>query len=384
MPPSTPGHRDAWVEIDLAAIGANARALGSLCSPGCVIAPVVKANAYGHGSVPVSRALGEAGCGVLCVATLDEAFELRSAGIRTRILLLYEPPLHALGDALLANAEVTLGSADGLEAALALPAADRRRLAIQLKIDTGMSRQGLLADRMERVEAQLRSLAGSVRGVWTHLANGADRATATAQLGRFDRAVSWLRDIGIEGERHTSGSAAIMAGYGTAYEMARPGLALYGCCPAEWPDTGMALPIPLRPAMSVRARPSRVEWLPVGARVGYGGTFEVKKPARIALLPVGYADGMRRDLANGMSCVLVSGRKVPVVGRASMDSCTVDVTELGADVPIGRHSVFTLVGRDGNQVVAIEELARAARTIPQEILLGFDRRLPVSYEAYLA
>lgn len=189
MPELQLGHRDAWVEVDLDAIVANAHALLSLCSPVCRLAPVVKANGYGHGAVQVSRALTEAGFGAICVATLDEAIELRSAGIRGRILLLYEPPFRALGHAFDANVEVTLGSPEGLEAVVALPESDRHQIAIQLKLDTGMSRQGLCPDRIDRYEGALRLLAGAVRGVWTHLADGANQPTATAQLKQFDEAV---------------------------------------------------------------------------------------------------------------------------------------------------------------------------------------------------
>ena len=379
MPESKVEHRDAWVEVDLDAIVANAGRLASLCASGCRSAPVVKANAYGHGAVPVSRALVDAGFDALCVATLDEALELRSAGIGVRILLLYEPPARAIGEALDARVEVTLGTREGLMAARALSATDRRRIGIQLKLDTGMSRQGLRHDRIEEFEDDLRALAGAVVGVWSHLSNGADRVVTTAQLGRFDLAVGWLRGLGIDAERHTSGSAGILAGLGTAYEMARPGLAVYGVVPAEWADSAVPLPIELVPAMAVRARPVRAEDLEVGARVGYGGTFEVTEPTQVTLLPVGYADGLRRSLGNGRSCVIHSGVKLPVVGRVSMDSCTVDTTALGPGRLVDRDSVFTLVGSDLGQTTTIEELARTAATVPQEILLGFDDRLPFVY-----
>jgi alanine racemase len=373
------GHRDAWVEVELDAIVANARALASLCAPDCQLAPVVKGNAYGHGAVAVSRALTEAGFGMLCVATLDEAIELRSARIRGRILLLYEPPLGALDDVLDANVEVALGTPEGLEAVAALSETDRHRMAIQLKLDTGMSRQGLRLDRIEQLEDALRLVAGSVRGIWTHLADGANQQTATEQLKRFDEAVLWLRCLGIAAERHTSGSAAILAGYGTAYEMARPGLALYGVIPDEYAETGAALPVELRPAMAIRARPIRVEWLPSGTPVGYGGTYKTTKPTKLVLLPIGYGDGLCRSLGNGRSRAIYHGRKATIVGRVSMDSCAVDVTDLGPTPPVNRDSVFTLVGGEGGERTSIEELARAAGTIPQEILLGFDDRLPIVY-----
>ena len=294
---------------------------------------------------------------------------------------MYEPPLAAIKNALERDVEITVGTPEGLTAMRVLAPAERGRVRIQLKLDTGMSRQGLRVHGLDRYEADIRALAGQVKGVWTHFADGADRIGTNAQLELFDQAIAWLRGLGIDAERHTSGSAAILAGLGTAYEMVRPGLALYGLTPAEWNDRGLALPAKLTPVMSVRARAVRLEHLPSGTRVGYGGTFEVAQPAWIALLPVGYADGWRRTLGNGRSFALHSGEKVPVVGRISMDSCTLDVTSLAGIASLGRDSVFTLVGADGDARITIEELARVSGTIPQEVVLGFDDRLPMVYLA---
>lgn len=373
-------HRDAWAEVDLGAIVQNVEAIASLCAPTCRLAPVVKANAYGHGAIEVAAALRRADVGAVCVATLDEALTLRNAGLDLRILVLFDIPARALPDAMDTDVELTVGTAETMDALLALPERDRRRLTLQLKLDTGMSRQGIRFDRLESVREQVTALAGSIRGVWTHLADGADPRSAGDQLRHFDEMVGELWSWGLEAERHTSASSAILAGYGTSYEMARPGLSVYGVLPDEWTDRGLTTSIKVRPAMTVRARAARLDWLPAGAQVGYGGTFVLPERSLIALLPLGYADGIRRGLGNGRSSVLCAGARAPIVGRVSMDSCTVDVTAL-ADRSLDRNSVFTLVGADGPESVTVEELARVVETVPHDILVGLGQRLPRTYRA---
>lgn len=369
-------HRDAWVEVDLGAVVANAQALAGWLGGVARVAPVVKANAYGHGAVPVSRALAAAGFGPFCVATVDEAIRLREAGIGGAIIVLYEPPLRALSDAAQAGLDVTLGDAWAVELVSRRPAAERERLRFQLKIDTGMTRQGLQLDDLEALRLPLRALAGRVRGIWTHFADGADRDLTGVQLARFDDAVATLRNLGVEAPRHVAGSAAVLAGLGRRYEFARPGLSLYGAIPTEFSEHIGPARIELRPAMAVRARSVRLADVPSGTAVGYGGTFVTERPSRLATLPLGYADGLRRSLGNGQGCALTAGRRVPIVGRISMDSCVVDVTDIDGIDPA---TVFTLLGPDGADAITLEEISQRAGTIPQEMAVGFDSRLPYTY-----
>lgn len=372
----TIAHRNAWVEVDLDAVVANAQALGEWVGGAARIAPVVKANAYGHGAVPVSRALATAGFAPLCVATIDEGLALRDAGIGGGVIVLYGPPLRALRDAADAQLDVTLGDGASVGWVARLSASERRGLRLQLKIDTGMTRQGIRPDELDALRPSLARLAGSVRGVWTHLADGADlRATAT-QLARFDEAVALLRGLGIDAPRHVAGSAAVLAGVGRQYEFARPGLSLYGAVPAEFTEHLGAAPIALRPAMAVRARSARLVEVPAGTAVGYSGAFTTARPSRLATLPLGYADGLRRSLGDGRGQVLVGAMRASIVGRISMDSCVVDVSDVGA---AGRDSVFTLLGHDGPDAITLEEMARWAGTIPHEMALGFAARLPYVY-----
>jgi alanine racemase len=173
-----------------------------------------------------------------------------------------------------------------------------------------------------------------------------------------------------------AGSAAVLAGAGRRYEFARPGLSLYGAIPAEFSEHSGRAGIELRPAMAVRARSVRLADVPTGTAVGYGGAFVTERPSRLATLPLGYADGLRRSLGNGQGCALGAGRRVPIVGRISMDSCVVDVTDIEGIDPA---TVFTLLGTDGADAITLEEISQRAGTIPQEMAVGFDSRLPYTY-----
>lgn len=372
----TTAHRDAWVEVDLDAVVANARALEAWMDSTARIAPVVKANAYGHGAAAVSRALAAAGFGPLCVATVDEGLALRAAGIGGDVIVLYGPPLRAIRDASEARLDVTLADATSVEWVAQLPGVEREALRLQLKIDTGMTRQGLRLEEFERLRPSLMVLADSVHGVWTHFADGANARTTSSQLVRFDDAVARLRGLGIDAPRHVAGSAAVLAGVGRKYEFARPGMSLYGVVPVEFAAQLGAAPIMLRAAMSVRARPVRLVDVPAGTEVGYSGTFTTKHRSRLATLPFGYADGLRRSLGDGRGEVLVGRTRAPIVGRISMDSCVVDVSNIEA---AGRDSVFTLLGTDGSIAITLEELSSRADTIPHEMAVGFAARLPYVY-----
>ncbi len=369
-------YRDAWVEVDLGAVVANARALADRLGGIRRLAPVVKADAYGHGAVPVSGVLAEAGFGPFCVATIEEGIRLREGGINTRIIVLYEPPLRAMPDAADAGLDVTLADTGVVKRLSLRPAFELERFRFQLKIDTGMTRQGIGLDDLQALRRPLGSLARCVSGIWTHLADGADRNLVDVQLARFDDAVALLRNLGIEAPRHIAGSAAVLAGFGQGYEFARPGISLYGAVPTEFSDTFGSNTVELRPVMAVRARSIRIADVPRGTAVGYGGTFVTERRSRLATLPVGYADGFRRSLGNGQGSALITGIRAPIVGRISMDSCVVDVTGIGG---VDRAAVFTLVGSDGADWISLEEISRCAATIPQEMAVGFDSRLPYVY-----
>jgi alanine racemase len=368
-----PSHRRAWIEIDLDAVVANAAALRSLLPGSTRLMAVVKADAYGHGAIPVALALERSGVDRFGVATLDEALALRDAGVRGRILVLYDIPAEAVTDARAASLELSAGSLDALRT---LIGGAPSRPFVHLKIDSGMTRQGVRLAEIEPGAAELRHAAPWIAGIWTHLRDGADVESAAGQRAEFGRALDALAALGVRGERHVSASAAILSGGMADEEVVRPGLALYGAVPDEFAASGGSLPVSLRPAMAVRARPVRLVEVPAGTPVGYGGTFVTDAPSRLATLPVGYADGIARTLSNGRGSTLVRGQPVPIVGRISMDSLVVDVSHIP---DAGREDVFTLLGSDGDEEISIEEMAAAAGTIPQEIGVRFNARLPRLY-----
>jgi alanine racemase len=368
--PSQWGGRPAWAEIDLDALAGNVRILAARAAPARLWA-VVKANAYGHGAIACGKAALEAGADGLAVICVDEAEELRRAGIDAPILLLaYTPPsdserVVALG------LRPTVASWDSVEA---LAAAARRagsRVPIHLELESGLNRQGLAPDALVALAQRARETPGiDVEGLFTHF--------AAAEEGdqRFTRAqFEVLREVSARlpfvKERHCSASASVLLDHEMALEAVRTGLSLYGYRPAPWCGTDAEL----RPVMSLRAHVARVMDVGRGATVGYGRTWAAARPSRIALVMYGYADGYRRIFGN-RAHVLLRGRRAPVVGRVAMDMCMVDATAVPGVQP---GDVATLLGRDGEERVDADELATLADTISWEILAGVAARVPRLY-----
>jgi len=383
--------RSAWLEIDLDAIAANARAIRSILAPGVGLAPVVKADAYGHGLTVVARTLVASGVDVLCVATFDEAVVLRDAGIEHPVLVLFQPPFSALEEAAARRIDVAASDAGRLDALL--DAWDRIRrawpggssggpvpdLRLHLEVETGLERAGVAPERVPAALTAIGARAGVVvAGLWSHLASAPDRAVTADQVARFDRARDLVAAAGLRcPPRHIDASGALFAGTAPHLELVRPGLSIYGVLPTDLPVApevaGAAAA--LVPAMSLRARPLRLEDVPAGHGVGYGGRWVAPRPSRVATLPVGYGDGWGYGAAGAEA--LVRGRRVRQVGTVAMDAIMVDVT----DVPgVGPADEFVLLGGQGDDRITAHELARHRTTIPYEILAGMSRRLPRVYD----
>jgi len=370
LEPARWGGRPVWAEIDLDALAANLRILASRAAPAKVYA-VVKANAYGHGAVACGRAAVEAGAAGLAVICLDEAEELRRAGIDAPILVLgYTPP----SDAARAVALGVAPTVAAPELAEALSAAARPRGAVvlvHLELESGLNRQGLPPDALVALAERARGMAGlRVQGLFTHFA-AAEEGDQRFTRRQFDvlREVSarlpWIP------ERHCSASASVLLDREMALEAVRTGLALYGYRPAPWCGTDADL----HPVMALRSRLARILEVEPGATVGYGRTWAAGRRSRIGLVMCGYADGYRRGFSN-RAHALVRGRRVPVVGRVAMDMCMVDLTAVpGAEV----GDVATLLGRDGEEKVDADELAALDSTISWEILAGVTARVPRLY-----
>ena len=351
-----------WAEVDLGAIRHNVRTLKHRAADARLMA-VVKADAYGHGAVPASRATLEAGAGSLAVVTVEEGAELRRAGIDAPILVFTDLLPHELALAGEYRLQVTAHS---------IPSA--RRIAAQLgleahlKINTGMNRWGVEPDEVGEAR---KVLGAQLAGVYTHLASAdSDEEATRRQLEVFDDVLA-ARDFG--GVLvHTANSAGTLWHPSSRYDCVRPGIALYGLHPVG--DEGDPADEDLRPALSLKSYVAGVRRLPLGEGVSYGLTFRAQAPMFAATVPVGYAEGYRRILSNRASA-LVRGERRPLLGRVTMDACVFGVDD---GVEVGDEVV--LVGEQGGESVRAEEVAGWSDTINYEVTTGIDaRRVERSY-----
>jgi alanine racemase len=370
LTPSAWGGRPAWAEVDLDALAHNVRLLAGRAAPARVWA-VVKANAYGHGAVACGRAALEAGAAGLAVVCVDEGEELRQAGVEAPILVVgYTPPSDAERVVAL-RLRPTVGAWELVEA---LGAAARRAgwtVPLHLELESGLNRHGLLPGALVDLAERARGAPGvEVEGLFTHFA-AAEEGDQRFTRRQFDVLREVSARLPFVRERHCAASASVLLDPEMRLDAVRAGLSLYGYRPAPWCGTDADL----RPVLSLRARVARVLDVERGATVGYGRTWAAARPARIALVMCGYADGYRRVFGN-RAHVLVRERRAPVVGRVAMDMCMVDVTAVPG-VAVG--DVATLIGKDGEERVDADELATLADTISWEILAGISARVPRLY-----
>ena len=347
--------------------------------------PVVKANAYGHGAVEVAAALETAGAGGFCVATFDEAAQLRGAGVRAAILILYPIPGWQAAEAADLGVAVTAGDADLLaELLAAAPPMPPEPLEIHLEVETGLGRGGFIAAELPAAATRIRQTQGvRLVSAWTHLQAAEDADRTRRQLELFDAAAAALRSAGHDLPRHLAASGAMLTGDVAALDGVRPGLAIYGLVPDELlADPRVArrgAGAQLRAVMSLHARPVRVRDLPSGWGIGYGPSFVTARPSRIATLPLGYGDGWSRALSN-RAWALVRGTRVPIVGNVAMDAVMVDVTDVAGE-PVSSADEFVLLGRQGQAAITAADLAAARGTNSWEVVTAMAARLPRVYHA---
>lgn len=363
----------AWREVDLTALHHNARVLTDALAPGTELMAVVKAEAYGHGGAAVAIALQKAGVRSFAVACLAEGIALRKAGIRGTILILgYTVPEEA---PLLAHWRLTQTVADA-DHGRAL-AAQRRRVHVHLALDTGMHRLGIPAENREEIMEMFRLPALAVDGVFSHLCvseslEAEDVAYTQEQLTLFYDTVAWLRAAGYDpGKIHVQASYGLWNLPDQPCAYVRAGIALYG---VRSDDAPVQRSLDLRAVLSLRARVAGIRTLKAGDRAGYGRAFQTARETRLAVVTIGYADGLPRDLPQRGGEVLIRGRRCPMVGRMCMDQLLVDVSELPEIFP---SDVATVIGRDGGQVIRAEDLAVRCGTITNELLSRLGSRLPV-------
>jgi len=374
----------AWVEVSGAAISANVRALRRSMAPECQLMAVVKADGYGHGAVPVARAAAAAGASCFGVATLGEGLELRQAGVQEPVLVLgnlIQP--EELRNCLEAQLMPTISTMREALLCQNLASGSGRAMALHLKVDTGMTRLGADWQEGPRLAQAISDLdAIQLAGIYSHLAhadapmdqNPEDNQNddlSRLQLQRYESVLAEVQNQGLAvGCRHLANSAGTLRSPSLHFDLVRVGLALYGQRPASHLGNGIAL----RPAMRVRARVSLLREVPAGVGVSYGHRFITQRPSRLAVVGIGYADGVPR-LLSGRLKVLHRGRLLPQVGAITMDQMVIDVTD-APDLELG--ATVTLLGgeNDLDPGISPETWSDACGTIPWEILCGFKHRLP--------
>lgn len=370
--------RAVWAEIDLAAIRHNAGVLSRFAAPAELCA-VVKAGAYGHGSIEVSRAALEGGATWLAVAFVEEGVALRGAGITAPILLLSEPSPDAMDEVVTMGLVPTLYTLGGVER-LAKAVADRRTgeavsgpVPVHVKVDTGMHRVGASpVDAVEVAKAVAERAELNLDGLFTHFALADDPGSpvTVGQAAQFDDVVSLIAAQGVHPRvLHACNSAATLLFPSAHHQMVRCGIGLYGVGPSPVLAGGLGL----RPALSLRARVSHVAQIPAGDGVSYGHHHRCAENSVMATLPIGYADGLAWRLGCGRGEVLVGGHRRPIAGRVTMDQVMVDCGD-DRGVAVGDEAV--LIGSQGDQSIDAWTWAERLGTIVYEVLCGISPRVP--------
>jgi alanine racemase len=363
------------IKINLSALKHNLQQIRALVGGACKILAVVKADAYGHGAIPVSHELLSAGADMLGVATVAEGIRLRQAGINAPILLLLG--ILDSGPEEIIRYDLTPAIYE-FSSAQALADAARqagKKIKIHVKLDTGMGRLGFPWQEGFDFIRQLLTLKGiEIEGLLTHFAQAeaADKDFSLQQLSRFEKITKQLRQEGIEIPLlHAANSAAIIALRQAHLNMVRPGIVLYGAMP----DEGMSQKLDLKPVMTVKTKIIRLRKVPAGTGLSYGLTYITPKASNIAIIPIGYAAGFSRNLSN-RGQVSIAGVRAPVVGRVCMDMSLIDVTHL-PEVKVGDEVLIW--GEDAAGRLPVEEVAHFANTIAYELLCLVGRGLPRSY-----
>ena len=362
--------RPTVATVDLNALTHNYQEMARRIGDRKVLA-VVKAQAYGHGAIPVSRRLVELGIHMLGVALVEEGRDLRDAGITAPILVMapvFPGQAEVIVNAKLTPVVYTLGVARALSDAVA---GMGRTLGVHVKIDTGMGRIGLSPEEAVDFVVAVGKLPGlAIEGLMTHFADAdlRDKAFARAQMDRFESLIRSLEAKGITIPlRHAANSAAVLEYDRALLTMVRPGLMLYGYNPLE-----SRVSADLRPVLSLVTRVAFLKRVPAGVPISYGRTFVTNRESLIATIPLGYADGYSRGLSNKGEAI-VRGARVPVAGRVCMDMTMLDVT----DVPgVAEGDEVVLIGEQGNERITADDIAARTGTIAYEVLCGISCRVP--------
>ncbi|MBS6954170.1 MAG: alanine racemase [Enterocloster asparagiformis] len=366
-----------YATVNLDAVASNMREMAAKLPEGTGMIGVVKADGYGHGSVPVAMAVDPYVRG-FAVATLEEGVILRRHGIEKMILVLGVTHPDQYGELIRREIRPTVFTMDQAERLSELACVQGVRAKLHLAVDTGMSRIGMRpdADSADMVLAMSRLPGIEIEGMFTHFARAdeRDKESAKAQLAAYLDFVDLLGQRGIKIPlKHCSNSAGIVEGLpSNSLELVRAGISIYGLYPSGEVDREA---VHLLPAMELKSCISYIKTVGPGTPVSYGGTFVTRRPTRIATVPVGYGDGYPRSLS-GKGSVLICGRRAPILGRICMDQLMADVTDIPEAAEDGE---VTLIGRDGGEQITVEELAEVGGGFHYELICGLGKRVPRVY-----
>lgn len=371
---SHPRYRPTWAQIDLGAIAYNYKQVKRAVGRNIMVMAVVKANAYGHGTVEVSKVLESQGVNYLGVATMDEAVRLRDHGIKAPILVLGSVLPEEIRAAIERDVTLTLAS-DELLKSIKKICGPHHKVKVHIKIDTGMGRIGIWHEEaLNFIKNLAQEKCIIIEGIYTHFSSaGRDDFFTHYQIESFEKLLEKLEGFDIRIPlRHSANSIATVDFKRSHLNLVRPGLIIYGM----YPKYTFPKLIKLKLAMSFKTKIVYIKDTPPGRSISYGRTYITGKHTRIATIPVGYADGYCRGLSN-KGYVLIRGKKAPVIGKVTMDQTMVDVGHIRR-AKIGDEVV--LIGRQGREEIRTEKLARTAGTIAYEVVCGISNRVPRLYK----
>ncbi|HEY9885830.1 MAG TPA: alanine racemase [Vampirovibrionales bacterium] len=362
--------RDAWLEINLNAIEHNLKTIKQSIKPQTKIMAVVKSDAYGHGAATLAKLLEANGVIYFGVASVDEGVHLREAGVLSDVLILSPTPSWSFARAIENNLQLTISNKEQLNKLLQLQESLKQKISLQVKVNTGMNRNGAKWNTeapklIQNILSETNKL--SLKGVFSHLANSYSDAFTATQLKRFTNLTEQFNktDLGIT---HIEASQALHSEADNDFDMIRLGISLYGLGSASEKLT-------LKPALSLHARISQIQDIEEKESVGYGLTWTAQRKSKIGLLPLGYADGLKRGLSNKISC-LYKGQLFPQVGTISMDQVSFDFTNC-PEIKTGE--TVTLIGKSKEKSLGVGEWSKILNTIDYEIVCDLRARLPKIY-----
>lgn len=364
-----------WIELDRTALRHNLDVVRRYAGEGVRIAPCVKANAYGHGLAPIAKELAEAGIEWFSVQSVDDASTLRANGIEANVVVMGPVPRAALGEVVRERFRIFLFDLDTARALAAEARAQGTTALVHLEIDTGMSRFGIFPHELCDFLDGLRELPElRLEAVATHFASAGGplhNAHQEAQALAFAEVRRALSELAPPPFFHAAKSSAMVRYPETRYDLVRPGILLYGSAGgSEMARSLLEDGAALRPVLSLKSRVAQVKTLPVGAPIGYDGTYVAERPTTVAVVPAGYADGVNRLLSN-RGQFLIRGRRAPIRGRVCMN-----VTMVEATGPVEAGDEVVLLGRQGEASVSADDVASLSQTIPYEVFTSLPGWIP--------